>query len=290
MLTEAHEGGMMTKADSASTGSDGLWGFFGVTFALTALTFGLMAVLQIPGPALDPSVEPRLIGFVLFAVGGFSPTIAAFLVAGVTRGRTGVRDLWKRGLRFRLGGRWYLFAIGVFFLAYGAQLLAVLLEGDSLVRPWYFDRPMAILVNLPAILLLGPVSEEYGWRGFALDRLLSRWARPVANLLLGALWAVWHLPLFFVPGTSQAQLGRPLPSFGLFSLQILALTFVYTWIYRRTDRSIWSAVFLHFLTAFVFFLASGFIDGGGSFVSPVSIGVFVVIAVAVTVREDRRAQ
>lgn len=276
-------------ADGSIARKDGLWAFFLVTFALMGLTFGVMAILQIPGPALDPQAQPRPIGYVLFSLGGFSPSIAAFVVAGAISGRGAVRDLWRRGLHFGLGARWYAMIVGIFVLAAGAQLVGELVAGMRLVRPWYFEQPLAIVSNLPAILILGPVSEEFGWRGFALDRMLDRWSRPVSNLVLGVFWALWHLPLFFVPGTSQSALGAPLPSFALFSVQVLALTVIYTWVYRRTGRSVWSAIFIHFMTTFAAFIAGGFIRDGGSFISLPTVGTLVVIALAITLVEDRAA-
>lgn len=53
----------------------------------------------------------------------------------------------------------------------------------------------------------GPLPEELGWRGFALDRLQRRTTALRASLILGTLWALWHLPLFYMPGTYQAGLG-----------------------------------------------------------------------------------
>lgn len=268
--------------------TNGLWGFFGLTAALTALTFGLMAVLGMTGPSLGAAADARPIGYVLFALGGFSPSIAAFVVALVVAGRDGTRDLWRRGVRFALGWKWYGISIAIFIVGPGAQILAVALSGGALVRPDYFSNPGFVLANLPALLLLGPVSEEFGWRGFALDRMLARWSRPVTNLILGLLWSLWHLPLFFIEGTSQSSWGAPLPTFAVFTLQVTALTVVYTWIYRHTNRSIWSAIFLHFLTAFAWFIGGGFIEGGGSFLHPATVGVYVVIAVAITLFEDLR--
>lgn len=265
---------------------DGLAGFVCITFALMMLTFGMMAILQLPGPSLEAGASPSPIGLILFAIGGFSPTIAGFVMAGIVGGAAARRDLWRRSVQFAIGWRWYLVIVGLFAIAQGVQVLAVLASGEPLVRSWLLDQPVALLANLPALLLLGPVSEEYGWRGFAQDRMMARWSRPFTNLVLGLIWAFWHLPLFFIPGTSQSGLGRPLPSFVMFTIQVLALTVIYTWIYRKTRRSIWSAIFLHFMTAFAAFLAGSVIEDGGSFIAVSTVLTYVVVALVITFAED----
>lgn len=207
-------------------------------------------------------------------------------MAGVQRGKAGRRDLWRRSVQFRIGLRWYLIGIGLFVVIQTAQLIRVAAGGGEFVRPWYLEQPVALLANLPALLLLGPISEEYGWRGFALDPMLARWSRPLTNLILGTIWSLWHLPLFFISGTSQSQLGAPLPSFLWFTVQVIALTVIYTWFHRNTNGSVWSAIFLHFMTAFAAMIAGGLVGGGGSFIDPAAVITLVVIAAAVTVSQD----
>ncbi|NDJ53597.1 MAG: CPBP family intramembrane metalloprotease [Chloroflexi bacterium] len=270
-----------------TTENDGLWAFFGLTFVFMALTFGVMALFQIPGPALSPAGEPRPLGLILFALGGFSPSLAGMIMAGV-KGELG--DLLKRSVRFGLGVQWYLVIIGLTMLPYLAQLGVTVLQGGSLGAPFYASQPLIVLANIPAILIFGPISEELGWRGFATDRVLARWNLPVANLILGLFWAFWHFPLFFTPGTSQQQLGDPIMSFTLFSIQIVALNVLYTWVYLKTDRSVWGAIFFHFMSAFAPFTLLAFLPEGGSFINLVSIGVYVVAAVIVLVAQMSAAE
>jgi membrane protease YdiL (CAAX protease family) len=98
-----------------------------------------------------------------------------------------------------------------------------------------------------ANLIISGFSEELGWRGYALDRLQARWTPLVSSLILGAVHGLWHLPLFFVPGITQGEMG--IASWGalLFLVVAVAGTVSYTWIYNNTQRSILSAILLHFL-------------------------------------------
>jgi membrane protease YdiL (CAAX protease family) len=129
-----------------------------------------------------------------------------------------------------------------------ARIAVQLLRGGSVFLPEPLSRPALLAVLLLQLLLFGPVSEELGWRGFALDRLLARYGAFGASFALGVAHAAWHLPLFFVPGTIQQLWGNPLPSFAVFALGIIAGTFVFTWLHRATQGSIWAAIAYH-LTA-----------------------------------------
>jgi hypothetical protein len=96
------------------------------------------------------------------------------------------------------------------------------------------------LVVVVVFVLGGPLNEELGWRGFALPAL-QRQLRPLtASLVLGILWAVWHLPLFWITGASQA--GTP-P--GWILLQIVCLSVLFTWLYNGTDGSLFLALVFH---------------------------------------------
>jgi uncharacterized protein len=95
-------------------------------------------------------------------------------------------------------------------------------------------------------LITGPISEELGWRGFALDILQSRWGVLLSRLILGLVWWGWHLPLFFIVGTPQYRMGIGTIEFWFFLVNILPLSLIMTWFYNQTRRSILSAILLHY--------------------------------------------
>ena len=95
-------------------------------------------------------------------------------------------------------------------------------------------------------LWFGPLPEEIGWRGFAQDRLQARWSPLQASVVIGLVWALWHVPLFFVPGTFQYQLGWHSPRFWIFSASLIPLSIVMTWVYNRAGRSTLAAALIHF--------------------------------------------
>jgi membrane protease YdiL (CAAX protease family) len=86
----------------------------------------------------------------------------------------------------------------------------------------------------------GPLGEEFGWRGFALPRLLETQTFLRANLIIGFFWAVWHLPTFFIPALPQAELSIP-----LFFVSTMALAIIAGWITRAAQGRLLPAILLH---------------------------------------------
>ncbi|MGD2205693.1 MAG: CPBP family intramembrane metalloprotease, partial [Anaerolineae bacterium] len=115
----------------------------------------------------------------------------------------------------------------------------------------FLDQPLGILPFAIFILFFGPVPEELGWRGYALDRLQMKWSALGSSLVLGVVWALWHLPLFFVDGTYQNNLGVGTLSFWIFMLEVIPKSILITWIYNNNRRSTLSAVLLHFTDNFI---------------------------------------
>ncbi len=107
-------------------------------------------------------------------------------------------------------------------------------------------NPLTLLGMAIVGIITGPLSEELGWRGFALDVLQKRGSLLVSSLVVAPFWWAWHLPLFFMKGTTHSSWGVGTPDFWLFLLAILPLSVLHAWVYDRNRRSILAAVLLHF--------------------------------------------
>ena len=101
-----------------------------------------------------------------------------------------------------------------------------------------------------SVLLLGPLPEELGWRGYALDRLQRNRSALAASLILGLLWALWHLPLFFIAGSYQHDLGFGSIMFWSYEATVVALAVLFTWVHNHNARSILAAIMFHFALNF----------------------------------------
>ncbi|RLM84208.1 CPBP family intramembrane metalloprotease [Halobellus sp. Atlit-38R] len=108
-------------------------------------------------------------------------------------------------------------------------------------------------LSLVSISLLGGGQEEFGWRGYLLPVLRSRWGMLTSSLGVGLLWAGWHIPLFLIPGTDQSHL--PAVSYVLL---VLAMSVILTWIFEGSGGSLPLAMLFHGgLNAYAYYPAGG---------------------------------
>lgn len=177
-------------------------------------------------------------------VGVWGPAAAGLTVTWLL-GRS-VRG-WVRGMfRWRVQRRWYAFALGVPAAVIGVVSLAFVAFGEDLDGSLLGERLAVYLPMLVFLTLLGGGNEEWGWRGFALPELLERHRPVAATLILGSLWAMWHLPLL----AAQEDLSHGLGGLELTVVlaatvaNIVGLAFIYTYLYLHT-RSALLAALLH---------------------------------------------
>ncbi|MFZ3008411.1 MAG: CPBP family intramembrane glutamic endopeptidase [Phenylobacterium sp.] len=173
----------------------------------------------------------------------WSPTILAFAVTAVHGGRAGLRDLMGRIFRWRFPLRWYLVAtFGIAGVALGARFLQAFLLQTPPPPVWDVPRWPEFAVAGLAMLVLdpGPIGEDPGWRGFALPRMLDRFNPTLAALLLGVIWAVWHLPAFLFSGMPQSSL--PL---GWFCVSMVSVTVLMAWVTINARGAVIPAILMH---------------------------------------------
>ncbi len=170
----------------------------------------------------------------------FGPLLAALIVAAPAASREGLKDLLRRQVQWRVGIAWYLVALG---LPIALELATVGLNvGFGAHSPaWERMRPWPSMLSMFVIyaLVSGPLGEELGWRGFALPRLLERFANHryaalAAGLVLGIIHAAWHLPLFLVGEMDVPSL-----------LGTIVGAIVVTWLFQHTQGSVLLAVLFH---------------------------------------------
>ncbi len=176
----------------------------------------------------------------LHYVAAFGPSLAGLIMAARVQGRAGVRRLADRAVPSWSRLPWYV-AVIVGFPAVNL-VAARLLAPESIADLPSWDR-LLYLLPLTLVTDTGPLGEEFGWRGFALPRLLRRWRPLAAALVLGAIWWAWHLPTFFIRTLSQSHLSIP-----VFLLNSLALSVIMTWLYQRTRGDLLLMILVH-LTA-----------------------------------------
>lgn len=203
--------------------------FFAVTYVVTwSLWFAARS-------APDPG--PRGL---LFLLGTFTPGFVALGLTAWVSGRRGVATMLRRLVDWEVSGRWYLFAVSYIVVVKLSVALVHRVATGAWPRfgeePWY----LMLAATVGSTLLGGQAGEEIGWRGYALPRLAGRLGLGGASVLLGVLWACWHLPLFFVPAADT--FGQ---SFPLYLLQVTTLSVAMAWLYAHTRGSLLPLMLMH---------------------------------------------
>jgi membrane protease YdiL (CAAX protease family) len=212
--------------------------FFVLAYAGTWL-FELPYVLSEDGSGLLPYSSARLTWTLPVSI-FMGPFLAAFVMTGATEGREGVGRLLRRFVLWRVGFSWYLFAL------VGIPVMVVL---SVMAMPGVLEsfQGLGALAPLPllgffvyVLLLGGALGEEPGWRGFALPRLQSLHGPLVGSLILGPLWGLWHLPLFWTPWNELTALNVV-----VYVLSTTSVVIMYTWAFNNTKGSLLIAILIH---------------------------------------------
>jgi membrane protease YdiL (CAAX protease family) len=227
---------------------------------------------------LQPDALPAWAMPIIGILGSWMPNLAAVTVTGVLAGRKGIRQLLSKFFTYRIAIRWYFIALIPFPLAFVAAGLYRLAGGAA---PGNMGLSVGFWAGLIILnLLQGATGEEAGWRGFALPRLLETHGPVKASLILGLIWNFWHLPLWLLSGYSGLDL---LVYVLAFSVSIISLTFLITWISGKTPNSLIPIVITHFS----FNASLNLVDARGLGFGPtlsllvISAGIYLVTAILV---------
>jgi membrane protease YdiL (CAAX protease family) len=218
------------------------WRFFGLTLGWSWLCYWLAAWLSRAGSSWLVNS--------LHALGGIAPLVVALFL--IYRSSSDVKSFVRRMIDVAaIPSRWYLVIFTAVPLVSAAAAILDILAGGWGLRLEEASRlltqPALILPYLLFTLFFGPFPEEPGWRGYALDALLTRFNFVNSSLLIGFFWALWHIPLFFVIGSYQSQLGLGTPAFWMYLFMFPVTSIVYTWIVANTGGSILAAILFHFM-------------------------------------------
>ena len=207
--------------------------FFLLTYAVMWASFFTVALARVP-------VSSPL-GIVLLRLGAYAPSLVAIWLTARAAGGGGVINLLSGVFKWRVPARYYVLAVAFIpVIKLTAALLQRLTSGT-----WPRMGSESLLLIPLAIAFSTPfqAGEEIGWRGYALPRLADRFGLRAASLLLGFIWALWHLPQFFI--RDAAEFGQ---SFPLYVLQVTALGVAFAWLYARTHGSLLLVMLLHAAT------------------------------------------
>jgi membrane protease YdiL (CAAX protease family) len=220
----------------------------GFPWAFFLLTLGISWVLWILVIVSGQDAKTTWL-FAPYMLGGFMPSIVGIIMVSRQFTAPERRFFWKSLVSFRsISAGSYVFIVLLAPVAFVVSLVIDWLAAgnapDYSILRSIGQNPLVIVQVLIIGLFFGSLSEELGWRGFALARIQARWNPLVSSFILGGFWFAWHLPLFFMNGTSQHAWGFGIGFVGFF-LFVMSFAVMITLVYNRNDSSLLSAVLLH---------------------------------------------
>jgi membrane protease YdiL (CAAX protease family) len=199
----------------------------------------------------------------------YGPMLAAFIMTGLTKGKSGIADIFRRLFKWRMRPVWWIITFSPLLGYLVIVVVQRLIQGEwadfSLLGEVNFLPKLGFGALFLWIFTYG-IGEEIGWRGYALPRLQEKMSALSATLVLGALWALWHLPIFFYLFDPAIAIGW---FFGLMSGAIL-----FTWIYNSTDGSLLAVALWH--GSFNFITASAAGEGLGAAIMSTFVMIWAV--------------
>ena len=206
-------------------------------FAYFALTFAISwaGALAIVAPHLIRRETLPSTGILMFPVMLLGPSVAGIALTKVVDGKPGLRDLFSRLVSVRLPVYWY-----VVLLIPPVFVSAVLALLARFLSPLYASNHFftGVLFAVPAGVL-----EEIGWTGYALPKILAKSNALFASVVLGLLWALWHLPVINYLGSATPHGSYWLQFFLAFALAMTAIRVLIVWLYVNTKSVLLSQLF-----------------------------------------------
>jgi uncharacterized protein len=246
-----------------------VWAFVALTYLITWSLWTVIIVLKLPLGA----------GYVPFVLAASGPSLSGLVLSYIMGGGRAVKSLFAKVVFWRVGLRWYVAALllpaGLALASLGLYVL--------LGHPWppfaMFSKGYLLPLAFVQVLLLGgPLEEELGWRGCVLPHLQARFTALGASLIVGVMWALWHLPAYLIPWSSQHLPLVP------YLLHFAALSVLFTWVYNHTQGSLLPVLVFHTsVNLFTAFLPVVPLAAGSPLPLNLMVGLLYVTAAVVVI-------
>ena len=202
----------------------------------------------------------------------FVPMIAALVLVYRESGATGARAFVSQALDIDgiKGMGWVLTALLLMPVVFALQYGVLRFSGAALPDPQFF--PIAEVLAFLLMFIIGAIGEELGWQGYAFGPLRERWGALAAGLIIGVIWALWHVIPF-------AEMGRSGGWIAWHSLAMIAMRVIIVWLFANTGQSVLIAVLFHTMSNMPY----GVLANYGSYYDPLVTALILTIVAAVIV-------
>lgn len=243
--------------------------FTSITLGGSLLLWGSLILLGFQVPNLESQEATQPLPMIIYIINGFIPSITGLILYLKEGKKSRLASLIPRKNNIKDS----LLILGIFMLIFLSQTLLY----NWLVGDYNYGVIGAQLGQLIPLIILGPLSEELGWRGYLQDQFDSK--KPLrTSLWIGLIWALWHLPLFFILGTTQQTNHM---NFLTFVVLVTLVSYIMTYFYQRNMGSLFVSVLIHYLYTVIltFFILGTSYSLLSDIVSiiPVALVVFVLI-------------
>lgn len=189
-------------------------------------------------------------------LGAFMPSVMSMIFTNYFYGRKGIKELLKKLTIWKVNPTFYVFALFYTVASIYIPVFICTITGvnykihiNDQLYGFYRSNPLIILAYFLAVVFFGgPFGEEIGWRGFVLPKLKKKFNSLISSIILGVIWACWHLPLFFVHAEGYNI------SFITYIIETIWLTIIITWLYNNTEGSLLIIILFHGVDNFIFLL------------------------------------
>jgi len=170
----------------------------------------------------------------------FTPSLLGIYFVYKENGLKQVSAFIKKGIKFRFKIKYYLMCLIIPLVLAVSYLLSKLIFNFNLENGLIREPQMIPIAFIYILFLGGPLGEEFGWRGYALPRMNKVFKPLYSSIIIGIIWSLWHLPLFFMK--TKVQYGINIPAYTIFTILI---SIIITIIFIKTGGSVLSALLFH---------------------------------------------
>ncbi len=218
------------------------WKFFLLTFAYSWLIW-IPSVLD--GIGVNLPFDVSKYSLVVVVIGAFAPLLAAITLVAKESGWKGTKAFLGQAFNFRFKPIYLVVALALPLLIHAIAHYMAPAVGLDVAKTLFptENSPNPIILAIPYFILMmiiGGGQEEFGWRGYAQEPLQEKIGVIPASLVIGLVWGLWHLPLWFMAGDLHSAY-----SFFAFVLMTTSISLMYAWLYNSSGKKLILVIFFH---------------------------------------------